>query len=55
MAVKTKKNQREETPSERFERIMQKITRRQQRREEKRAKHLPTLSNSLANQLPESR
>ena len=45
MAVKTKKIRREETPSERFERIMQKITRRQRLREERRQKRLQETSD----------
>ena len=44
MAVKTRPTRREETPSERFERIMQKITKRQQRREERRNRELGAAS-----------
>ena len=40
MAVNTKKVQREETPSEEFERVMQKVMNRQRRRDERRAKQL---------------
>ena len=38
MAVKIKKAQPEETPSQRFERVMQKVTKRQERRAQRVAK-----------------
>ena len=44
MAVKTKKVQSPETPSERFERVMKKVMDRQRRRDETRAKQLRTSS-----------
>ena len=40
MAVKTKKLQSKETPSEQFERVMQKVMNRQRRRDERRAKEI---------------
>ncbi len=46
MPVKTKKIQREETPAEHFERVMQKVTNRQRRREERQAKQRASTSAS---------
>jgi len=40
MATTSKKIHSEETPSEYFERIMQKVTKRQQRRQERLAEQL---------------
>ena len=44
MAVKTKKIQSIESPSERFERIMQKVTDRQRKKQERREKKLYEVS-----------